>query len=70
MNALATFHSPAPVKISDLFAALKQEVGSADLRAALDCIEKVYHAEPEDHWPAARALAVAAEEAIEPFLFD
>lgn len=56
--------------VSSLCASLKATIGNPDLITTIDVIERVYHADRDQHWPAAQALAIAAEEAVETILTD
>lgn len=66
-------HAPTTTSgpsVSSLCAALKTTIANPDLIATIDILERVYHAERDLHWPDAKALAVAAEEAVENILTD
>lgn len=70
MNMLHTPTTTSGPSVSTLCAALKTTIGNPDLIATIDVLEQVYHAERDLHWPAAKALAIAAEEAVEKILTD
>lgn len=53
-----------------LCAKLRDVIGNPDLADAINCIERIYEAEPQAHWEASAELSRAAQDICDQNLID